>query len=363
MTKLADVDAGPPLLDTLSQIDIAWLEAALRAGGHDVRLRDFSIEAIGNGNVSDTARIRLDHDGGAPATVVAKFRPQAAALHEHGVASAAYRCEVGSYRLFARHADGCRTPRPLWVDGTDDNINIVMEDLSGSTRAGDQIAGCGIDDAEAVIVQLARLHRGFWPLAEEDAPDWLLRMPIVARYWAPIAEAGATQIARRFAGRLPDEHIAVATAAGPLSRAWHELRHSAMTVSHGDPRVDNILFSDGDGGPEAILIDWQVTGLRNAMHDVGYFLSGSLSVEDRRHHERTLLDRYADEFGGHRGYLMNQIVEDYRIQLVSGLMTTIAAVALLPDEPKANRLLLTLLERNCSAALDWETLDALRRRT
>jgi hypothetical protein len=250
----------------------------------------------------------------------------------------------------------------LWIDGTADNINIVMEDLGTSTRAGDQIVGCGIGDAEAVIVQLARLHRTFWPLAGEEASDWLLRMPAVARYWAPIAEAGAAQITRRFAGQLPDDQIAVAVAAGPLSRAWHELRHSAMTVSHGDPRVDNILFDDGSDTTEAILIDWQVTGLRNAMHDVGYFLSGSLSVEDRRRHERALLDRYADEFGIRRGYLMNQIVEDYRIQLVSGLMTTVAAVALLPDAPKANRLLLALLERNCSAALDWQTLDALRRR-
>ena len=31
------------------------------------------------------------------------------------------------------------------------------------------------------------------------------------------------------------------------------------------------------GTVEAVLIDWQMTGWRNPMHDVGYFLSGSVT--------------------------------------------------------------------------------------
>jgi len=348
------------MLESLSQIDGAWLEAMLRAAGYEMQVHGFALEPIGAGNVSDTARIVLDARGDGPRSLVAKFRPMADVAHAHAVGSGAYRCEAGAYRLFAAQADGCRTPRILWLRGDGDNINIVMEDLSRTTRAGDQKAGCDVADARAVVTQLARLHRGFWPLDDAQAPDWLLRMLACGDYWAPITLRGAPVIAERLRDRLSDAHLAIVRAAAPLSRAWHDLRHPAMTVTHGDPRVDNILFDDCADAPEAILIDWQVTGLRNAMHDVGYFLSTSIAVEDRRTHERVLLDGYADEFGRGRGYAIDRIVDDYRVQLVGGLMTVIAAAAVLPDEPRANALLTVLLERTCAAVIDWQSLEALR---
>ncbi|UVO51042.1 phosphotransferase [Sphingomonas sp. SUN019] len=351
---------APRLLDTLAEIDGDWLESVLHAAGHSARVREFAIQPIGAGNVSDTARIVLTTDGDAPASIVAKFRPSTASSHAHGVGSGAYSIEAGAYRLFAAATDGCRIPRILWLAGTDDNINLVMEDLSRVTRAGDQVAGCGVEDARRVITQFARLHRTFWPLASKDAPPWAIRMPSAGDYWVPVLESAVSQVAQRFADLLPDRHIALVAEAATVSRAWHDLRHPAMTITHGDPRVDNVLFDDDAG--EAILIDWQVAGVRNPMHDVGYFLSGSVSIEDRRTSERELLDLYADEFGATRGYVMNRIVDDYRIQLISGLMTTAAAVALLPDAPPVNRLLLALLERNCAAVEDWGSIAAIRRR-
>jgi hypothetical protein len=348
------------MLDSLSQIDAPWLEAMLRAAGHAMRVHGFALEPIGAGNVSDTARIVLDATGEGPRSLVAKFRPMSDTAHAHGVGSGAYRCEAGAYRLFAAQEDGCRTPRILWLEGGDDNINIVMADLSRTTRAGDQMAGCSVADARAVVTQLARLHRGFWPLDDARAPDWLLRMPACGDYWAPITLRGAPVIAARFGDLLPGAHLDLVRAAAPLSRAWHDLRHPAMTVTHGDPRVDNILFDDSAGAPEAILIDWQVTGLRNALHDVGYFLSTSIAVEARRAHERALLEAYADAFGRGRGYAVDRIVDDYRVQLVGGLMTVIAAAAVLPDAPRANALLAVLLERTCAAVIDWQSLEALR---
>ncbi len=130
-----------------------------------------------------------------------------------------------------------------------------------------------------------------------------------------------------------------------------------MALTHGDPRVDNILFRDGPEGVQAILIDWQVTGVRQPLHDLGYFLSGSVSVEDRRSAERDLLALYAERMGP--GYSESEVVADYRIQLISGLLTTSAAVAVLPDSDGVNRLLLALLERNCAAVADWDSIEAI----
>jgi hypothetical protein len=353
--------ATPCLLESLADIDCPWLEQVLSAAGHCLSLTGFSIEPIGAGNVSDTARIVLEHQGTGPRSIVAKFRPSLEALQAHGVGSRAYTIEAGTYRLLTGQADGCRIPALLWLAGSDQNINLVMEDLSRTTRAGNQITGCGIADAEAVVTQFARLHRNFWPMAESDAPDWAIRMPQAGDYWVPIVERAVPIIARQYAEDLPAEYIALIAEATRVSRAWHDMRHAAMTITHGDPRVDNVLFEETVSGIGAILIDWQVTGLRNPMHDVGYFLSGSVSVENRRAQERALLDRYAEEFGTRRGYGLNQIVDDYRVQLISGLMTTAAAVALLPDVPAVKRLLITLLERNCAAVADWQSIEAIRR--
>jgi hypothetical protein len=347
------------LLNSLADIDDRWLEQVLRGAGYELRVTGLKIEPIGAGNVSDTARIAIEAEGRGPRSVVAKFRPATEEARAHAMGSGAYAIEAGAYELFRKASGGCRTPVVYSLVASDDNINLVMEDLSETTRPGNQVAGCSIQDAAATVTQLAKLHQSFWPMSEECAPSWAIRMPISGDYWVEVLRAAAPIAAERFADHLPARHIAIIEESAKLSRTWHDLKHPTMAITHGDPRVDNVLFDDQNGG-EAILIDWQVTGVRNPMHDVGYFLSGSISIEDRRKCERDLLDLYAQQFTQAEGYTRRQIEDDYRVQLVSGLMTTAAAVGLLPDVPKVNELLLALLERNCAAVDDWQSLKALK---
>ncbi len=131
-------------------------------------------------------------------------------------------------------------------------------------------------------------------------------------------------------------------------------------LTHGDPRVDNMLFIDHPDAIEAVIIDWQMTGWRNPMHDIGYFLSGSIAVEDRRQHERALLALYADVLGSDHDYPAETMLDDYRVQLLSGLMTTVAAYALLPISVPVERLLIALLRRNLAAAADWDSISAVK---
>ncbi|UZF56509.1 oxidoreductase family protein [Gordonia polyisoprenivorans] len=110
-----------------------------------------------------------------------------------------------------------------------------------------------------------------------------------------------------------------------------------------------------------MIIDWQVTGLRNPMYDVGYFLSGSVEPEVRRTHEMRLIRRYVEEFARKSdGYDETTAVADYQIQLLSGLYITLAAIDVLPDNEVVNTLILALLRRNCAAAIDWHSVAALR---
>ena len=61
----------------------------------------------------------------------------------------------------------------------------------------------------------------------------------------------------------------------------------AVTVMHGDYRLDNLFFDDVGG---VTALDWQITTKGVAGFDFGYFVSQSLSARDRR--------RYLDELVG-----------------------------------------------------------------
>ena len=344
----------PQLLDRCEEVDAEWLRKILSNAGHDdVEIASFASRPIGAGNVSDTFRVTLEYARPTPAppSLICKFRCSGEAAHAHGIGSGSYLRELESYRALKGRTDVCRIPHVHWIDGHAENINLVMEDLSGTARAGNQIAGCSIDDARSVVAELAKLHRAFYPMSRSDAPAWGMTMAGTADYWAAAVTRGLGVIRQHVASRLDVWQMDVVEDAERLAPSWYRLPMRRGTLTHGDPRVDNILFA-----PEgAVLIDWQVTGLRNPMHDIGYFLSGSVSLDDRRAHENDLLDLYVDIFGSLGGYGRDAIEADYRVQLLSGLMTTIAAYGLLPLSPEVDRLLMALLQRNVAAAADWNS--------
>ncbi len=354
----------PSLLDLTNEIDPTWLETALTPSWPGAKVRSFSSRGIGAGNVSDTVLLELQYDhrpDGAPDRVVAKFRPQSPEVHQHGLGSGAYHREIGAYRAITER-QACRIPRPYLVAGDETNINLVMEDLTGAT-AGDQVAGCDIEQATAVLTELARLHATFFPMDDATAPDWPIRMPAVAEYWSDLTRTGSAAALDRYRDALSAEDLEQVAGVAEVVHDWFTLPQRRLTLSHGDPRVDNVLFEQVDGATRAVLIDWQVTGLRNPMYDVGYFLAGSITVEDRRAHEQQLLAHYVKAFGEIRdGYPQEVALEDYRTQVLSGLVITTAAIAVLPDVDVVNRLILALLERNCAATRDWDALAATRAR-
>ena len=134
-----------------------------------------------------------------------------------------------------------------------------------------------------------------------------------------------------------------------------------LTLTHGDLRVDNVLFEQGQDRIRAILIDWQLTGLRNPMWDVAYFLASSLTIEDRRRHERALLTRYVETLGDAiPGFDEEQAIADGRLYMIASLTINILSTAVLPRDSAVDALILTLLERALAAAGDWDTLPAVR---
>lgn len=349
-----------PLLESIDQITPAWLDAALALRHPGSRVDHFTVRPSGAGNVSETVVVDIayaERPTGAPLSVVAKFRPRDPGAHAHGLASGAYHREIGAYRTVA-DSGHCRTPHLVHVAGDETNINLLVEDLSAA-KPGDQVAGCDANEARAVLTELAGLHGNF-PMADESAPAWLIRMREVADYWTEKVFIGSRTIQERYARDLTGEELALIFESTELVNAWHLLDPHRLTLTHGEPRVDNVLFEETVYGTRAVLIDWQVCGLRNPMYDIGYFLSGSISIGDRRTHEDKLLQHYVQHFNSvsETPYDLAEAREDFRLQVLSGLFITTAAVAVLPDNEAVNTLILALLRRNCAAVNDWRAIDA-----
>ena len=176
--------------------------------------------------------------------------------------------------------------------------------------------------------------------------------------------AGASAAEDRFGDRLSPQQYATIRQCGELADAWCRLPSSRLSLTHGDLRVDNVLFDQRLERTQAILIDWQMTGLRNPMYDVAYFLASSLPVEDRRQHEKHLLARYLETLGERMSdYDEGEALRDCRLFMIASLTINILSTALLPQTHSVDQLILTLLERATAATEDWDGLASVREAT
>lgn len=346
---------APPLLETTGEITAQWMERALAAGGAVMPQRiaiEPIVEPIGHGTSGTTAQVHMGYNVGhvtAPTDVIAKFG------RTNGVSPGRSPGERErlTYELLGNDAP-FRKPR-LWFGASDESglTNLVLEDLSAKTRPGDQIAGCSIDEARAVIRELAAFHLAWWENEEALSRNWLIDHGDMT----PLFNAGADKLGPWLASRIPAEDLALVEAFRARTGAWLAAPAKRRTLIHSDPRVDNILFEDTPEGVAAWIIDWQLPSAGDPQHDLAYFLSGSVSPKDRRACERDLVREYASLIRpAVPDYTDDEALESYRRNIVSGLWLTVIATAAIPQSDHNANLICTLVERNCTAIRDWDAL-------
>jgi hypothetical protein len=348
---------APPLLETAGEITAAWIERAFAAGGAVVPQRvaiEPTITPIGNGTSGQACKVHLGYNVGtvtAPTDVIAKFGRTSGVSPGRSPGER----ERLTYELLGNDAP-FRKPR-LYFGATDESglTNLILEDLSSTTRPGDQIAGCSIDEARAVVRELAAFHAAWWEDEATFAHDWL----IDHRDMLPLYNIGADKLVPWLGSRVSPGDLALVEAFRARCGDWLAVRPRRRTLIHSDPRVDNVLFEDTADGIAAWIIDWQLPSVGDPQHDVAYFLSGSISPQDRRACERDLVVEHASLIRRTvPDYSDEEALESYRRNVVSGLwLTVIAAAAIAQSEHNAN-LICALLERNGAAIRDWDALTA-----
>jgi thiamine kinase-like enzyme len=87
-----------------------------------------------------------------------------------------------------------------------------------------------------------------------------------------------------------------------------------ITVIHGDMRCDNFLFGARPEDEPLIAVDWQGSLRGRAAQDLGYFLSGSLTVADRSANAHALIAAWHEELtsSGIGNYTLDDAWLDYR---------------------------------------------------
>ena len=98
-----------------------------------------------------------------------------------------------------------------------------------------------------------------------------------------------------------------------------------VTITHGDMRLDNMLFFDQSG--RACLVDWQTVGV-GAMTDVAYCISTSLPIRRSAVIVKSACSRLSGRWAGHyRSYSFEQAWQEYRRAAFAGfLMGVISAM-------------------------------------
>jgi aminoglycoside phosphotransferase (APT) family kinase protein len=141
---------------------------------------------------------------------------------------------------------------------------------------------------------LARLHGPTWDDPALDKVDWLTRRsgPDDTAQLVGLWQVLYPGFVETYRPYLSDETFELVAWFGGHLAEWVDHVDGPSTVTHGDYRLDNLLFGVADTAPPVAVVDWQTPGHGRPVGDLSYFLGAGLIPDERRRHERELLATY-----------------------------------------------------------------------
>jgi hypothetical protein len=358
---------SPAVVRQAADVTPEWLTAALRRAGALARgasVLSFERVPVGTGQMADTTRftLALDEPGAGPPSVVGKFASADDQSRATGLALRAYEIEVRFYREVAARV-AARVPAVYVAEVEPETgwFTLLMEDVEGASQ-GDQIAACGPEVAVAVLDEMAGLHAPCWEAPELAGLEWLNRQtPASDELMVALVTSLLPGFLERYADTLAPEHQAVCRTFVEHLPTYLRRHAGPRTASHGDFRLDNLLFQPDTTRP--VVVDWQTVGWAGASVDVAYFIGGCLTTEDRRAHEPELIARYHESLcrRGVRDYSLEELRADARRDTFFGLLMAIVASMVVQRTERGDLMFLTSATRHAQHALDVDAPSLLRR--
>lgn len=337
-----------------------WLSSVLSTEDRPVSISEVALEPIGVGIGIMSLLFRVTptySEGEGPASLVAKIEPPYEQVRMIAAGYRFYETEVAMYRELSGEL-GLRPPELYYAahDPDSDEFVILMEDL-GHLRTCDQLDGCPIGDARAIVEHLARHHAHWWEdprLSESYVPKF--SAPPYPQFNGQAGEQSWPIAFERFGDLMPERIRALGSRwpeVGPP--LLEDIANHALTLCHGDVRLDNVFFHDDDASTVSI-VDWAIASAATGTSDLGYFMSQSLTVEDRRAHEQELTQLYYDTLveNGVRDYTFEEFWLGYRRAILFCLAYPLQGGAVELVNDRAVALATSMLERSMSAILDLD---------
>jgi len=349
------IEHAPAVIHTPDQLTGEWLSAILGSGP----IAALSSEPIGTGQMSQSHRVRIAYAEEAqpgPASVVVKLASEDPTSRATGQGLGAYQREVHFYQQLAPRIGGPTAPCHAAAIDEAGFFTIVLQDVADGVQ-GDQIAGCSPQQARLAMDALADIHAPVYGDGALGAAAWL-NAP------SPLNQALVTQLfpgfLERYRERVSPEHLELCERFLESIDAWGADARPPLGLVHGDYRLDNMLFAPGSQRPLTV-VDWQTVSWGPMMLDAAYFLASSLSVADRRAHERELLRGYYEAMieRGARDLDWEACWEGYRQQSFFGILMSIVASMIVVRTERGDDMFMTTLARYAQQAIDLQATELL----
>jgi len=339
------------------EITPAWMTDAIGRHHPDAVVSDVAVVLRDDGT-NRRARLRLTYSAGTgPATVFAKAADPA---HVELVALTS-----GLFHEPRLFTSGVVLPLDhpsvytAIIDEEGSDFLMIMEDvIARGADPRDSTRPMTVDQVASGVRGLAKLHSEYWGQLGGRHPTLAWVEPFVA--FAGLEFAPLEIAYERLGDSVPAE-IPAMTGTDLFVDIWARyigtLTTAPQTLLHGDPHIGNtyVLPDDTVG-----FLDWQMVRRGNFSLDLGYFLQGALTIEDRRQHERDLVDEYRralslpdDEMPS-----ADEIWLRYRASVAHGLAIWIATLSG-GDAWQRPEICLALAQRYSAAFVDLDTRDAL----
>jgi hypothetical protein len=348
------MDSQRAQITSIEDVTKEWLSSVL-----NVTVNNFKTTRMGTGQVSWTYRLTLSTSDG-PSSVVLKVASSNPESRNAGLSLGIYEKEICFYQDIAPTLNYLGSLaicyHASWDPGKG-TFALLLHDAQA--EAGNDIKGATVEQAQAAVRTLGRIHGDLLRNEHRRSANWLTRKSQVNQ---GLMEAFFAGFVERYHDNLKPEHLDVCRQFVGSFDAWQELQKMQSQPTglvHGDYRLDNLLF--GNEG-ELTVVDWQTVFAGPVMADFAYFVGGSLKAQDRRKHLHELLKLYVAALGDETGMTAELALRGLREQSFFGIVMCIASPMLVERTERGDEMFMVMMERHCTAVLDLQALSLLPQR-
>ncbi|MBW2424362.1 MAG: phosphotransferase [Deltaproteobacteria bacterium] len=344
-----------------SEIDADWLDEILAERHPGVRVE--SVEIADRAEVTNShawLRVRYAEAAGAPESLFCKLLPidparrPAIAHTRMGLREAKFYADLApKLSLRVPIAHGVR-----YEEEGEGAFVLLLEDLAES--------GCTVStgpespspDATArALEDLAGLHVRFEdPMVRAKEAGWVPEPDPPTDYGTLRLQEGLDHHRDKLTDAFAEMALLYIAEQAALHALWRE---GPKTVIHGDAHIGNLFDDHGRTG----FLDWGLVVVSTPLRDMSYFIAMSLSIEDRRAHERDLIEHYLDVRRGLGGSAIDfdTAWQAHRVH-AAYLAPASCQIVTFPEDAteRRKRFAAAFLSRASAAIEDLESRAALR---